>query len=231
MGMKPRPLVLLLAMLALSLTRPSLAPAWGPIAHDIVNTWAIQTLPPEIRPFFESNRQFLVEHANDADELMKKDRYERMRHYIYLDKYGVFPYPALPHDYGHAKEQYSSWRINRDGSLPWQIGEYSLRLTKAMKAGNWEEVKLDAADLAHYPPVVTPHRPGSENEISAIQGAVTRFEQRRERVAREDDPAGGPAIGRVNVDRVPEPAEQVTRDRQVREIGDPLEREPVRVPR
>jgi hypothetical protein len=149
-GFRSRLYVLPLALLALCLTPPNLALAWGPTAHDIVTTWAIQTLPPEIRSFFENNRQFLLEHANDADELMKKDRYERMRHYIYLDKYGVFPYPDLPHVYAQAKEKFGSLRINRDGALPWQIGEFSLRLTKAMKAGNWEEVKLDAAALAHY---------------------------------------------------------------------------------
>ncbi len=149
-GMRPRPLVVFLAMLALCLIWPHLALAWGPTAHEIVMTWAIQTLPPEIRSFFENNRQFLVEHANDPDELMKKDRYERMRHYIYLDKYGAFPYVTLPHDYEHAKEKFASWRISRDGVLPWQIGQFSLRLTKAMKAENWDDVKLDAAILAHY---------------------------------------------------------------------------------
>jgi hypothetical protein len=147
---KPRAFVLHLVLIALCLARPNLARAWGPTAHEIVNAWAIQTLPPEIRSFFENNRQFLVEHANDPDTLMKTDRYERMRHYIYLDKYGAFPHPTLPHDYQQAKQKFASWRINRDGVLPWQIGEFSLRLTKAMKAGDWEEVKLDAAVLAHY---------------------------------------------------------------------------------
>ena len=36
-GMRPRPFVLLLALLALCLIRPDLALAWGPAAHDIVN--------------------------------------------------------------------------------------------------------------------------------------------------------------------------------------------------
>ena len=142
-------------------------------------TWAIQTLPPEIRSFFENNRQFLVEHANDPDELMKKDRYERMRHYIYLDKYGVFPYPTLPHDYAQAKEKFGSWRISRDGVLPWQIGEFSLRLTKAMKAGNWEEVKLDAAALAHY--VADAHDPlhttqNFDGQMTLQTGLLARFD-------------------------------------------------------
>jgi hypothetical protein len=172
---------LLLAMLALWLTSTGSALAWGPTVHDIVNTWAIYTLPPEIRPFFENNRQFLVEHANDPDEWIKKDRYERKRHYIYLDKYGVFPYPALPHVYQRATEQFSSGRINRDGVLPWQIGDFSLLLTKAMKAGNWEEVKSDAAALAHY--VADAHDPlhttqNFDGQLGRQTGLADRFEIR-----------------------------------------------------
>src|ERR1019366_348060 len=60
--------------------------AWGPTAHRLANRWAIETLPPEIRGFFEANRQFLVEHSNDVDSAMAKDPFERKRHYIYLDK-------------------------------------------------------------------------------------------------------------------------------------------------
>jgi hypothetical protein len=169
----------LLILLALLLPRPDAALAWGPAAHDIVNTWAIQTLPPEIRPFFENNRPFLVAHANDADELMKKDRYERMRQYIYLDKYGIFPYPLLPRNYNQAKEKFNSWRIGRDGVLPWQIGEFSLRLTKAMKEGSWEDVKLDAANLAHY--VADAHDPlhttqNFDGQLSQQTGLAARFE-------------------------------------------------------
>ncbi len=47
-------------------------------------------------------------------------------------------------------EAYGSGRVNRDGLLPWQIGEYSLRLTEALKAHNWDQAKLDAAVLGHY---------------------------------------------------------------------------------
>jgi hypothetical protein len=102
-----------------------------------------------------------------------------MRHYIYLYRYGVFPYPNLPHGYKLAKEKYSSWRINRDGMLPWQIGEFSLRLTKSMKAGNWEEVKLDAANLAHY--VADAHDPlhttqNYDGQMSLQTGLSARFD-------------------------------------------------------
>lgn len=160
---------------------PVAAPAWGPVAHSMVNDWAIQTLPAEIRPFFANNRQFLIQHASDPDELMKKDRYERMRHYIYLDKYGLFPYLALPHTYKQGKDKFGGSRIARDGTLPWQIGETSLRLTKAMKTGNWEEAKLDAAALAHY--VADAHDPlhtteNYDGQMSMQTGLSARFDIR-----------------------------------------------------
>ena len=140
----------LVAVLALCLLAVRPLAAWGPTGHDIVNTWAIQTLPPEMRGFFEANRQFILEHANDPDAWMAKDRYERMRHYIYMDKYGIFPFLELPHSFKQAVGQYGSGRVNRDGLLPWQVGEHSLRLTEAFKSRNWDQVKLEAAALAHY---------------------------------------------------------------------------------
>ena len=155
--------------------------AWGPTGHDIVNTWAIQTLPSEMRGFFEANRQFLVEHANDPDEWMKKDRYERKRHYIYMDKYGIFPFLGLPHSFKQAVEQYGSGRVNRDGVLPWQVGEYSLRLTEAFKSRNWDQVKLEAAVLAHY--VADAHDPlhvtqNFDGQLTGQTGLADRYEIR-----------------------------------------------------
>jgi hypothetical protein len=69
-------------------------------------------------------------------------------------------------------------RISRDGMLPWQIGEYSLRLTKAMKAGDWDEVKLHAASLAHYladahdPLHTTQNYDGQLNAANRTVGAI-----------------------------------------------------------
>jgi hypothetical protein len=170
-------LVVPLVLLAWGMTDAALA--WGPAAHQIVNIWAIQTLPPAIRPFFESNRQFLTEHATDPDAMMKKDRYERMRHFIYLDRYGVFPYPGLPHGYESAKNKFGSSRIIRDGVLPWQIGEFSLRLTRALKEANWTDAKSDAATLAFY--VADAHDPlhttqDYDGQMSMQAGLLDRFD-------------------------------------------------------
>ena len=169
------------ALLALWLLIAHPVEAWGPAGHDLVNTWAIQTLPVELRVFFEANRQFLVEHANDPDVWMKKDRYERKRHYIYMDKYGIFPFLGLPHSFKQAVQDYGSGRVNRDGVLPWQVGEYSLRLTEAFKTRNWDQVKLEAAVLAHYvaegrcPLHVTRNFDG---QLTRQTGLADRFENR-----------------------------------------------------
>jgi hypothetical protein len=171
----------LVATLALWLLTVHPVAAWGPTGHDIVNTWAIQTLPSEMRGFFEANRQFLVEHANDPDVWINKDRYERKRHYIYLDKYGIFPFLGLPHSFKQAVEEYGSGRVNRDGVLPWQVGEYSLRLETAFKSHNWDQVKLEAAVLAHY--VADAHNPlhvtrNFDGQLTRQTGLADRFEIR-----------------------------------------------------
>ncbi len=155
-----------------------MAYAWGPTAHRLVNRWAVQTLPPEMRSFFEANSQFLIDHANDPDEWMKKDRFERKRHYIYLDNYGLFPFLDLPLSFPRAMERYASGTINRNGLLPWHIGEYSLRLTNALKAHRWDEARLDAAALGHY--VADAHEPlnttkNYDGQLTGQMGLAERF--------------------------------------------------------
>lgn len=169
--------------LALALCLPSCraAYAWGPRAHRLVNKWAIETLPPEIRGFFETNRQFLVDHANDPDESRKKDRYEAKRHYIYLDNYGLFPFLGLPHSFQAATRRFGSGAVNRNGLLPWHIGEYSLRLTNALKAHNLGEARLSAAALGHY--VADAHDPlnttkNFDGQLTGQTGLAERFADR-----------------------------------------------------
>ena len=155
--------------------------AWGPQAHRLVNKWAVQTLPLEIRGFFEAHSQFLIDHASDPDEWVKKDRYEAKRHYIFLDSYGFFPFLSLPHSFRAAVERYGSGTVNRNGLLPWHIGEYSLRLTNALKTHNWEEARLDAAALGHY--VADAREPlnttkNFDGQLTAQTGLADRFANR-----------------------------------------------------
>lgn len=166
--------ILILSLLASS----SLALAWGPETHQMVADWALQTLPPEIQSYFQANRQVLSEHANDPSRWMKKDRYERFRHYIYLDTYGRFPYLKLPHSYQEAVARYGKGRIGRNGTLPWQIGEFSLRLTNDFREAKWNQALEDAAALGYY--IADAHDPlntteNYDGQLTAQTGLAARF--------------------------------------------------------
>ncbi len=171
-------LIAVVAILGIALAATSPAYAWGPKAHRLCNDWAIGTLPEGVHGFFESNRSFILEHSNDPGKWMKKDRYERMRHYIFLDKYGMFPYLDLPHSYKQAVKKYGKGHIAHNGVLPWQIGEYSLKLTEDFKAGKWEQAKLDAAALGFY--VADAHDPlhttrNYDGQLTNQVGLAERF--------------------------------------------------------
>ncbi|MGH9742653.1 MAG: hypothetical protein ACRD51_09910, partial [Candidatus Acidiferrum sp.] len=89
----------LFAVLALFLLSPLRAAAWGRNAQKLIANQAIDTLPEDLRTFFEANRAFLLLHVNDPlDELVKTPAEKRNNH-LYLDKYGRFPFDLLPRSY------------------------------------------------------------------------------------------------------------------------------------
>jgi len=64
--------------------------AWAEAGIDWSFNKAIDTLPPEIRWYFESNRPFLSQHVTDPLDEINKLPAERRNHFIALDKYGGF---------------------------------------------------------------------------------------------------------------------------------------------
>jgi hypothetical protein len=136
--------------------------AWGNNAQRLIVNHAVDTLPFELRSFFEANRNYLIQHVNDPMNLLDKHPNERQNHFIELDKYGKFPFDALPRDYKAALSKYSKSRIESTGLLPWQIGVFSAKLTDDMKNGRWDEAKIDAAFLANY--VAEAHDPFNTTE-------------------------------------------------------------------
>ena len=173
-----RVLMALVALVTVALAATPSAYAWGPQAHLLADDWAIGTLPPNLQNYFQSNRSFILAHANDPEEWIKKDRYEGMRHYIFLNKYGTFPYLELPHSYKAAVNKYGLGRITRNGVLPWQVGEYSLKLTNDFRAHNWKQAKLDGAALAFY--VADTHDPlhttqNYDGQLTGQTGLERRF--------------------------------------------------------
>jgi hypothetical protein len=142
-------IVLLCTIAVLALTRSRIF-AWGANAQKIVVNKAVDTLPLDIRPFFDANRAFLVQHVTDPLDAESKNPSEKHDHFLYLDKYGRFPFTALPRTYKAAVGKYGKSKLEATGLLPWQIGVYNAKLTEALKLGKWDEAKLDAAILAGY---------------------------------------------------------------------------------
>jgi hypothetical protein len=123
-------LVVLLACLSFSHT----SFAWGRSGHRLVVNKAIDTLPSnsDVRAFFDANRNLLVQHVTDPLDTTAKTPAERHNHFIFLDKYGRFPFEVLPREYKAAVAKFGKTKLDTNGLLPWQIGVYSEKLTEAL---------------------------------------------------------------------------------------------------
>jgi hypothetical protein len=157
---------------------PAESRAWGNTADRLIVNKAVDTLPPEVRAFFEANRSFLVQHVTDPADSLVKNPAELRNHILFLDRYGRFPFDKLPRSYKVALAKFGKSKLDPNGVLPWQIGVYSEKLTNAMKAAKWDEAKLDAALLAYY--AAEAHDPFNTTEnfdghLSSQLGVNERF--------------------------------------------------------
>src|SRR5690242_936729 len=167
----------LFVLTAVALFHPAPALAWGANADKLIVNRAVETLPPEMRGFFEANRAFLLQHVTDPSTGAKNTE-ERCNQFLYLDKYGRFPFDALPRDYKKAVAKYGRVKLEANGLLPWQIGVFSEKLTNAMRDGKWEDAKLYAAILANY--VAAAHDPfattdNADGRLTGQAGINERF--------------------------------------------------------
>jgi hypothetical protein len=154
--------IVLLFALGVGVLSPGQALAWGGNGQKLVVGKAIDTLPPDLRAYFEANRSFTMLHVTDPLDAEAKTPAEKHNHYLYLDKYGRFPFELLPRTYKAAVTKYGKSKLESTGLLPWQIGVYSAKLTEAMKLGRWDDAKLYAAILAGY--VAEAHDPFNTTE-------------------------------------------------------------------
>jgi hypothetical protein len=167
-----------LAVFLVFLASPQVSRAWGRNGQRLVVNKAVDTLPSDIRFFFESSRGVLVQHVTDPLDSLAKSPLERHNHFLFLDKYGRFPFNALPREYKDAAAKFGKAKLDANGLLPWQIGVYSEKLTEAMKAGKWDEARVDAAILANY--VAEAHDPFNttdnfDGHLSGQTGINERF--------------------------------------------------------
>lgn len=168
---------LALFLLVLILTSTS-SFGWGESAERLITNKAVDTLPDEMLPFFQANRQFIVQHSTDVSEANDKSPGPHNNDFIQIDHYGPFPFTTLPRSYSAAVSKFSRKTIDQYGLLPWQIGLYSKKLTDDFHGRNWAEAKLTAALLAHY--VEAAHDPfntttNSDGNLSAQPGVNERY--------------------------------------------------------
>ena len=163
---------------ALWLATAGCADAWGANGHRLVAGKAVESMPPELRGFYEANRNTILQQVNSPADLAAKNPAEKRNQYIFLDRYGRFPFDGLPRSYNSALRKHSRRVLDANGLLPWQVGVYSEKLTEAFKARNWDEVKQYSAVLAFY--VAQAHDPFSTTEdfdgrLANQPGADARF--------------------------------------------------------
>src|SRR5260370_22838357 len=136
------------ASLAVPVSLSSLPPrvcAWGGNGQKVVVNQAISPVPADLRAYLENNRSFLVQHVTDPLDAEATNPAERRNHFIRLDKYGRFPFYALPRSYKGAVNKYGKSKIESTGLLPWASCVYTQKLTEAIKLRRWDENNLDAA--------------------------------------------------------------------------------------
>lgn len=148
------------------------ASAWGSEANRLIAGKAIDSLPPELRSFYEANRYAINQQVNAPAELASRNPAEKRNQFVFLDHYGRFPFDSLPRNYKMAVQKHTKRVLDANGLLPWQIGVVSEKLTNAFKARNWEDVKQLSAALAFY--VAQAHDPfaTTENFDGKLTGAA-----------------------------------------------------------
>jgi len=123
---------------------------WGFYAHQKINYYAVFLLPPEMLVLYKPNITFITEHAVDPDKRRYIVKQEGPRHFIDIDHYGQYPYPALPHKWKDAVAKYGEDTLNTYGIVPWHIEVMLSRLTKAFEEKNFSKIMKYSAEIGHY---------------------------------------------------------------------------------
>ena len=124
--------------------------SWGFWAHKKINRAAVSTLPKPMLRFYQNNIEYLSAHSVDPDKKRYIDSTESARHYIDLDAYGKYPYQNIPRRYNDAKKKFGEKKLNKFGTLPWEINWQYYRLVEAFRDKDSESILRISAHLGHY---------------------------------------------------------------------------------
>lgn len=126
---------------------------WGFAAHRKIVDVAIQHVPEPLHEFFKHHRNWLVEHALDADLRKHSVIGEAEKHYIDLDEFGISEYDSMclpPARWDEAIILYGEKCLRDRGIGPWNVAWQYQRLVEAFRSQNQRRILQCAADLAHY---------------------------------------------------------------------------------
>ena len=177
------PVALIALLIALTAQRP--VHAWGTTGHKLIVERAIALLPAELRPYFEKNRVFFVEHSIDPDTYRSVGfAEEEPRHFVDLDSYGPFPFATIPHDYNAAVAARGLDFVMKNGTLPWRLQEIYGKLADAFRQLQTapyarDNVRLFSAVMAHYISDATQPLHATANydgQLTGQSGIHSRFE-------------------------------------------------------
>lgn len=126
--------------------------SWGFAVHRHINAAAVDALPAPLYGWFLPHRDWLFEHAVDADKRKHMVKREPPKHYVDLDAPAfscldtLGPAPWFDRARCACKED-TLWAY---GVLPWSIQWGYSRLVAAMDTGSAEAILRAASDLGHY---------------------------------------------------------------------------------
>lgn len=123
---------------------------WGFFGHQRINYLSVFMLPPEMMVLYKKNIVFLSEHAVDPDKRRYAVKDEGPRHYIDIDRYGVYPYPELPRQWDAAVAKFGEDTVNENGIVPWHVQTMLYRLTEAFKQKDFSRIMKNSAEIGHY---------------------------------------------------------------------------------
>jgi hypothetical protein len=141
------PALLMLAWLAAT---PFPSRAWGFFAHQIINRYAVFTLPPPMLGFYKHHIRFITENAVNPDRRRYAVEGEAERHYIDIDIYGDSAVHKMPRRWDDAVAKYSEDTLRAYGIVPWHINLMKFQLTEAFRTKNPTKILRLSADLGHY---------------------------------------------------------------------------------
>lgn len=124
--------------------------AWGFYGHQQINHHAIFLLPPAMLALYKPNIEFITSHSVDPDKRRYMVKQEGARHYIDLNRYGTYPFEALPRNWNDAIEKYGEDSLRAHGIVPWWINIMQYRLTEAFREKNYPAILKLSAEIGHY---------------------------------------------------------------------------------